>query len=72
MFYPPPIIKTEVFARIPETLRKSGKPSDWIDNQPGLTNTHSFLEGPSFDLDGNLYCVDIAYGRIYYLNEWCI
>jgi hypothetical protein len=22
MFYPPPIIKTEVFARIPETLRK--------------------------------------------------
>jgi gluconolactonase len=29
---------------------------------------HSFLEGPSFDLDGNLYCVDIAYGRIFTIS----
>jgi gluconolactonase len=68
MFAPPPIIKAEVFARIPENLRKSGKHSDWIDNQPGLTHTHSFLEGPSFDLDGNLYCVDIAYGRVFTIS----
>src|SRR3546814_11694710 len=25
---------------------------------------HSFLEGPSFDREGNLYLVDIPYGRI--------
>jgi gluconolactonase len=29
---------------------------------------HSFLEGPSFDLDGNLYCVDVAYGRIFTIS----
>lgn len=26
---------------------------------------HSFLEGPAFDRDGNLYVVDLAYGRIF-------
>jgi gluconolactonase len=25
----------------------------------------AFLEGPSFDRAGNLYCVDIAHGRIF-------
>ena len=69
MFAAPPVIKTEVFARVPENLRKSGTPSNWIDNQPGLTHTHSFLEGPSFDLDGNLYCVDIAHGRIFKVSN---
>jgi gluconolactonase len=29
---------------------------------------HSFLEGPSFDLDVNLYCVDVAYGRIFTIS----
>ncbi len=69
MFAPPPITKTEVFARIPENLRKIGKQSDWIDSQPALTHAHSFLEGPSFDLDGNFYCVDIAYGRIFSISS---
>jgi gluconolactonase len=69
MFAAPPVIKTEVFARVPENLRKSGIRSNWIDNQPGLNHTHSFLEGPSFDLDGNLYCVDIAHGRIFKVSN---
>src|SRR5262249_60002383 len=27
--------------------------------------THSFLEGPSFDRTGNLYVVDVPFGRIF-------
>src|SRR5260370_17570141 len=33
----------------------------------------SFLEGPSFDRQGNLWCVDIPFGRIFRINpkaEW--
>ena len=29
---------------------------------------HSVLEGPSFDRDGNLYCVDIPHGRIFRID----
>jgi gluconolactonase len=34
---------------------------------------HSFLEGPAFDREGNLYCVDLAHGRIFRISpqrEW--
>jgi gluconolactonase len=68
MFATPLIVKTEVFARLPENLQKLGKPSDWIDSHPNLTHMPLFLEGPSFDLDGNLYCVDIAHGRIFTIS----
>lgn len=64
MFAAPPVIETEVFARLPDRLRKDGSRSDWVVNQPGLSFGHSLLEGPSFDRDGTLYCVDIAHGRI--------
>ena len=45
---------SELFTRIPDHLaaRTNGK-------RPG------FLEGPSFDRDGNLLCVDVQAGRIY-------
>jgi gluconolactonase len=29
---------------------------------------HSFLEGPSFDRDGNLYCVDVCRGRLFKIS----
>lgn len=63
--YPPPqIIETEVFAEVPESLRKEGVRSPWsIANNKGET-VHSFIEGPSFDRDGNLYVVDIPWGRV--------
>lgn len=64
MFAPPPVLTTEVFARLPEALRVEGRKSAWASIQrPGL-KTDSFLEGPSFDLAGNLYLVDIPWGRI--------
>lgn len=64
-FYaPPPVITAEVFATVPDRLNKSGHPSTWIDaNHPG-SKLGSFLEGPAFDRAGNLYVVDIPFGRI--------
>ncbi|MEO1193639.1 MAG: SMP-30/gluconolactonase/LRE family protein [Pseudomonadota bacterium] len=64
LFAPPKDLKAEVFASLPDDLRLVGKPSLWVDaNKPG-EKVDSFLEGPSFDADGNLYLVDIPYGRI--------
>ena len=64
--YPPPqIIETEVFAEVPAKFRKEGVRSPWsIANNKGET-IHSFIEGPSFDRDGNLYIVDIPWGRVF-------
>ena len=40
-------------------FRRKGVRTDWADaNRPGQP-TDSFIEGPSFDADGNLYIVDI-------------
>ena len=64
MYYPvPQDIPTEVFARLPEELRMKNRKSAWAFGK-GHDHLHSFLEGPSFDTAGNLYCVDIPYGRI--------
>lgn len=63
-FEPPQLIEAEVCARVPDKLRKKGHPSTWIDaNHPG-SGLDCFLEGPAFDRDGNLYMVDIPFGRI--------
>ncbi len=64
MFYQPPArIDTTVFARLPDDLRVKNRRSGWAFGK-GNDFLHSFLEGPSFDRDGNLYVVDIPYGRI--------
>jgi len=56
---PPKIIETEVFARLPDTLRPDA---------PGGGKRRSLLEGPSFDREGNLYCTDIPLGRVYRIS----
>jgi gluconolactonase len=65
MFAPPPVSEADVFARLPDDLRLDGEPSAWRDGQPGVQPAHSLLEGPAFDRDGMLWCVDIAFGRIF-------
>jgi gluconolactonase len=65
--YPPPQdIETEVFARLPDALRKNAR-SAWADASQGGVKLDGFLEGPSFDREGNLYIVDIPFGRIFRL-----
>lgn len=71
-FHPPEEIETEVFARLPESLRIRDRRSGWAFGK-GDEPLHSFLEGPSFDRAGNLYLVDIPYGRILRVSpaaEW--
>jgi len=69
MFKAPPEIGTELFARIPDQYRKSGQLSpERILAGKGNLKTDSYIEGPAFDQDGNLYIVDIAFGLIYQIN----
>ena len=39
--------------------------SRWSDARRGGKPVHSFIEGPSFDRDGNLYFTDIPFGRVF-------
>lgn len=68
MFEPPKIIETTVFARLPDKYRLTGKQTDWLKVQRRGENLHSFLEGPSFDRAGNLYVVDVPFGRIFRIS----
>jgi gluconolactonase len=68
LFPPPPILQTEVFAELPARYRMKGKFPVWAKvNRPGQELT-SFIEGPSFDRNGNLYIVDIPFGRIFRIS----
>jgi len=60
LFKPPELIKTEVFAEVPQSLRKSNQPCERGARAAGCS-----LEGPSFDRAGNLYFVDSFYGRVF-------
>ena len=67
MFAKPPDIETRVFASLPDKFRRSAR-SDWADIQMRGRELDSFLEGPSFDLEGNLYVVDIPFGRVFCIS----
>lgn len=61
---PPQTPEAEVFSRLPDNLRT---------DPVGRRGT--FLEGPSFDRDGNLLCVDIHASRIYRVTpsgDWSV
>jgi len=70
MYAPPPLIETQVFARLPDEFRKTERGnSEWFRHQPGHLSAHSLLEGPSFDSEGRLYCVDIPWGRVFRVDK---
>jgi gluconolactonase len=78
MFYletPPRLIETKVFSPMPDQFRRKGAHTEWADaNRPGQA-TDCFIEGPSFDADGNLYVVDIPFGRIFKITpggQWSL
>jgi gluconolactonase len=72
---PPILIETEIFSAMPENFRRKGVATRWADaNRPGAP-TDSFIEGPSFDASGNLYIVDIPFGRIFKITpdgKWSV
>ena len=64
LFAPPVAIASTVHLRLPDALRLQGRRSAWAQLQRPGHDTHSFLEGPTFDAAGRLYLVDIAHGRV--------
>lgn len=73
-FTPPAVIQARVLTRLPDAFRVRRR-TDWCDaNKPGH-EIDSFLEGPSFDREGNLYVTDIPFGRIFRISpqlEWSL
>jgi gluconolactonase len=60
----PPLIRSlEVFTTMPEALRRPRR-SDWADANRHGAIVDSFLEGPVFDRQGNLYVTDVPWGRV--------
>ena len=75
MYQPAEIMQTEVFAELPEAMHWKGAATQWFSGpsreqfvRPGAM-PGSFLESPNFDRAGNLYCVDLAYGRIFRIDS---
>jgi gluconolactonase len=64
VFEPPVRVPTEIFCRLPDAYRKRQR-TLWSDANRLGEEVDSFLEGPSFDRDGNLYFVDIPFGRVF-------
>lgn len=68
----PTVIEFTIWSTLPEHFRKP-EVNEWgLSNRPHMT-TDSFLEGPVFDQQGNLYVTDIPWGRIFKITpqgEW--
>jgi len=65
-------IQARPFTSLPAKFRKKRR-TTWSDPNRGGAEVDSFLEGPSFDRDGNLWCVDIPFGRVFRIDpkgEW--
>ena len=71
-FQPLEKIKAEVYTSMPARFRKKQR-SAWSDPNRQGAEVECFLEGPSFDREGNLWIVDIPFGRIFRISpkkEW--
>lgn len=65
---PPKRIDTTLFTQMPEEFRRPGIRSDWADANKGGHPVDCFLEGPAFDAEGNLFVVDIPFGRVFRIS----
>ena len=71
-FQPLQLTETSVFTSLPARFRKTQR-SKWSDPNRQNAEVECFLEGPSFDREGNLWVVDIPFGRIFRISpkgEW--
>ena len=65
-------IEVRRFTSMPAKFRRKQR-TKWSDPNRQGAPVDSFLEGPSFDRQGNLWCVDIPFGRIFRIDkegEW--
>jgi gluconolactonase len=65
-------IKAEVFTSLPAKFRNKVR-TEWAHHNRQGTEIECFIEGPAFDRKGNLYIVDIPFGRIFRISpnrEW--
>src|SRR5688500_14689879 len=65
-------IEARRFTSLPAKFRRKRRTA-WSDPNRQGAPVDSFLEGPSFDRKGNLWCVDIPFGRIFKIDksgEW--
>lgn len=65
---PPLVRELEVFTSMPDSFRRTGVRSAWADVNQGGRLADSFLEGPVFDAEGNLYVTDIPFGRVFRID----
>lgn len=71
-FKPLELIKAQTFMSMPQKFRQKTRTA-WSDANRQGAEVDSFLEGPSFDRAGNLYFVDIPFGRVFRITprgEW--
>lgn len=68
MYAPPPRKTLEVFAEVPEQFHVRGRSSTWVNVQLHGADAPAFLEGPAFDAQGNLWVVDIPWGRLFKID----
>jgi gluconolactonase len=65
---PPRVIESRIHTTMPQEFRRRGSPTAWAKANKGGQQVESFIEGPSFDRHGNLYVVDIPYGRVFRIS----
>jgi gluconolactonase len=63
-FKPVEIIEATQFTSLPPEFRNRSR-SAWGDQNRQGQELECFLEGPCFDRDGNLFVVDIPFGRVF-------
>lgn len=63
----PKVSELEVWTRLPDLFRQS-KLTEWSRVNQGGRESDSFLEGPVFDDEGNLFVTDIPHGRVFRID----
>jgi gluconolactonase len=73
MFSAPLSLTTESAFELPNYLHEASAGNAWVEANFHSREMHSFLEAPCFDALGNLWVVDIPFGRIFRITptgEW--
>jgi gluconolactonase len=65
---PPTVRPLKLFSSMPDKFRRTGVRSHWADVNQGGRLADSFLEGPVFDDQGNLFVTDIPFGRVFRID----